>query len=572
MPVVVQGFSREARNPVSFDFKVRSTQRNYDDFDPAGWFAHTDPIGTLKVAIGQYAGITTSVVGEGTKEGTIRITFDPKRLDVGFYPITFYAKEDDCNECLKITHVFVVQVYDPCPPRNAICEQSIESAHQAFDRYRNLHRRILAPLWTKSNGCQQRVDQRGGACNQLGRHANGHYPDSGHRAQAETNYDRCLDRLEQLVNSTRGACPEKLLCATESECQLFSNPFSVRELADGRSFFDERVNDIKRQNCCSEHFNPKGGTGPAPAQITDNIDFSIRERVGVDTTSRYIEHAELFNYKENSGAPSLRSKIVIVKAADGRILRNGNAFDSMSFNFLVKDPLRRTLSIVSSWWPNRSSLPHPYLSSPAWRENQMERYASIVLDPSLLPLGTTTLSFSVTLPNPTESSLNILVQHTIDIEVQAQFTDGGGMGPSDAKPIYGLGGKCLTHYGWEPSTGVPLLLWDCVQQVNQNWKLTSQGTLLGNGGKCVDVKNGATTSGTEVILNPCTGGNSQKWRLQNGLFVHSSGKCLNVKGALTQNGTAIILWDCGNYDNEKWSFERPPLVFNPVIMRPIHHN
>ncbi|MBI2519556.1 MAG: RICIN domain-containing protein [Bdellovibrio sp.] len=559
-----QRLSKEAREPLRLNFEVKSTQRSYDDFDPSGWFAHTDPIGTLEVAVGQYDGITTRVVGKGTKEGYISVTLDPKKLDVGFYPITFYAKEDSCNECLKIVHVAVVQVYQPCPPRANVCDVAIEGAQSAWDQYKEVYRILFGPMITRSVNCQLRVDQFGGACNQLSRHANGNYPNSDRRDEAQRRADQCLDRFDQIITDTRGHCPEILLCASQQDCALKREPFSNRQLTEAYGLFSQKVAEIKRLNCCSEAYNPRGGSGPNPALVTTNVSYTITERSGVDTYSRTVEQASLFNYTENNGVPTLRSKITIVKG-NGRMLINGKPFDSLNFNFMVKDPLRRSLRLGAAWLQNNPALSRPYFSNPQWINNRMESFAQMLANPSVLPLGITTLNFSVVLPNPTDNSLNVSVQHLIDVEVKAEFTDGGNSGPSDVRPLYGLGGKCLTHYGWNPAPGTPLLLWDCVSQVNQFWKLTNDGKLIGNGGQCVEVKGNATASGSEIVINPCNNSANQKWRLDKGLMVHSSGKCLNVKGAQTQNGTPIILWDCGNYANEKWSWMKPMIVLPGVI-------
>ncbi|OFZ15831.1 MAG: hypothetical protein A2X86_11435 [Bdellovibrionales bacterium GWA2_49_15] len=551
--------SKEARQPLRLSFNVQSTQRNYDDFDPSGWFAHTDPIGTLEVAVGNYDGITTNVIGKGTKEGYISVTLDPQKLEPGFYPITFYAKEDSCNECLKIVHVAVVQVYQPCPPRANACDVAIEGAQSAWAQYKEAYRLLFAPMTAHSSNCQSRVDHVGGACGQLNRHAHGNYPNSDHRTEAETRMNECLDRLDQLMTDTRGHCPEILLCASQAECALRRDPFSNRQLAELHGLFTQKVTEIKRMNCCSEVFNPRGGSGPTPALVTTNVGYSITERINVDTTSRTVEQATLFNYTENNGAPTLRSKIAIVKG-NGRMLINGKPFDNLAFNFLVKDPLRRSLNLSASWLQNNPGLSRAYISRPQWINNKMETYAQMLANPSILPLGITTLNFSVLLPHPTDNALNVSVQHLIDIEVRPEFTDGGSNGPSEARPLYGLGGKCLTHYGANPAPGTPLLLWDCVGYTNQLWKLTGDGKLIGNGGLCVEVKGNATASGSEIVINPCNNSANQKWRMDNSLMVHSSGKCLNVKEALTQNGTPIILWDCGNYSNEKWSWVKLNII------------
>ena len=65
----------------------------------------------------------------------------------------------------------------------------------------------------------------------------------------------------------------------------------------------------------------------------------------------------------------------------------------------------------------------------------------------------------------------------------------------------------------------------------------------------------ATAAGTRVDIWDCNGGANQQWTLSsNGTVVgRESGLCLDVTGAGTANGTAVELWGCTGGSNQQWT-------------------
>jgi hypothetical protein len=55
-------------------------------------------------------------------------------------------------------------------------------------------------------------------------------------------------------------------------------------------------------------------------------------------------------------------------------------------------------------------------------------------------------------------------------------------------------------------------IWSCNDGTNQQWDLTSTGTIVGVGsGLCLDVTGGATANLSPVEIWGCNGGSNQQW-------------------------------------------------------------
>ncbi|WP_326834794.1 ricin-type beta-trefoil lectin domain protein [Amycolatopsis rhabdoformis] len=121
-------------------------------------------------------------------------------------------------------------------------------------------------------------------------------------------------------------------------------------------------------------------------------------------------------------------------------------------------------------------------------------------------------------------------------------------------PISGLGGKCLDVTGGSTVNGNQPQLWDCTSGPNQQWTLSSDGTVRALG-KCLDVTGNGTADGTAVQLWDCFGAPNQKWSAgANGSLVNAgSSKCLDVKDGGTANGTKLQIWTCSGGPNQRWS-------------------
>ena len=76
-------------------------------------------------------------------------------------------------------------------------------------------------------------------------------------------------------------------------------------------------------------------------------------------------------------------------------------------------------------------------------------------------------------------------------------------------------------------------------------------------GKCLDVNGGAsaTGDGVKIVQWTCNGGTNQQWRVNtDGTIVGvESGLCLDVIGQGTANGVLIDIWTCNGGANQRWS-------------------
>ncbi len=120
-------------------------------------------------------------------------------------------------------------------------------------------------------------------------------------------------------------------------------------------------------------------------------------------------------------------------------------------------------------------------------------------------------------------------------------------------PITGFVNKCLDVRGGSSNNGTPIQMWDCLGNVNQSWRIASDGTVRAVG-KCLDVKDGATGNGTPLQIWDCNGTGAQKWvvRADGAIVNPQSGRALDVRGYDTANGALVQIWDFNNTANQLW--------------------
>ena len=141
----------------------------------------------------------------------------------------------------------------------------------------------------------------------------------------------------------------------------------------------------------------------------------------------------------------------------------------------------------------------------------------------------------------------------------ASLTSTIGAGPAfaaDPALVSAASGRCLDVTGNVSTAGTAVDIWDCNNQSNQGWVLTSAGELRTFGSTmCLDVDHSGTTAGTAVLIWTCNGQTNQKWSWgTNGSLVgQQSGLCLDVNGGATANGTKAIIWTCNGQSNQRWT-------------------
>lgn len=126
-------------------------------------------------------------------------------------------------------------------------------------------------------------------------------------------------------------------------------------------------------------------------------------------------------------------------------------------------------------------------------------------------------------------------------------------------PIRWADGRCVTSTG--TANGSEVILASCTGGANQNWQLSSGGTIR-QAGLCLDVRGGINESAV-VQLFRCTGGSNQKWTISGHLADSLDGHCMAPPetrwGPVTATGTAVVMSACNSamawyWDPQSWTF------------------
>jgi glucose/arabinose dehydrogenase len=129
------------------------------------------------------------------------------------------------------------------------------------------------------------------------------------------------------------------------------------------------------------------------------------------------------------------------------------------------------------------------------------------------------------------------------------FTFGTPPATGGARPITGIGGKCVDVSGSATADGTKIQLWTCTGGTNQQW--TRDGNTLRVLGKCMTAT--GTTDGSLVQLSTCNGSVGQNWSTQADSTVRNGTKCLDANGASSADGTQLIIWTCTGGANQRWT-------------------
>jgi hypothetical protein len=115
-----------------------------------------------------------------------------------------------------------------------------------------------------------------------------------------------------------------------------------------------------------------------------------------------------------------------------------------------------------------------------------------------------------------------------------------------------------------------IILWDCLREDDQFWKVDNGGAGSGPGpwhqivnyegsGFCLGVLGASAAQGAQVVVNECDGSDNQKWRLEpssacGGYIVVNwqTRFLLSVEGRNTSNGTPVIMWPHGSTSDQTW--------------------
>jgi hypothetical protein len=232
---------------VTLTFQVWSDDDTFGDLKVAAPIVRYDLApaipGTLKRSAG---GVIPAVSvgpitgGRGQRSGLVSVTFSPKNMPLGRYPIAFSAQEANCSICLGIVHVIYVSVYKTCRlTPNSGCD-------------------ILSRQWASLQS--ELLSQKASL-----------YPlfaDFRRREQARIRYCGTpnINRTPPVgcdgINDDRineGSCPDLAVGLSSSACEQARQIFDrIGEIEDQMELVAARIFE---QKCCHEVVNPGGGTG-----------------------------------------------------------------------------------------------------------------------------------------------------------------------------------------------------------------------------------------------------------------------------------------------------------------------
>lgn len=117
------------------------------------------------------------------------------------------------------------------------------------------------------------------------------------------------------------------------------------------------------------------------------------------------------------------------------------------------------------------------------------------------------------------------------------------------RPIKNRNGDCLTGGG---VSGTQVYFAGCGTKPNQNWQLSSNGSIRQNG-LCLDIRGGSGYPGAAVQLYNCHGGSNQSWSIKGQLALAATGECLMTP--TTANQTQVELANCAYAPNATWQFK-----------------
>ena len=112
--------------------------------------------------------------------------------------------------------------------------------------------------------------------------------------------------------------------------------------------------------------------------------------------------------------------------------------------------------------------------------------------------------------------------------------------------------KCIDDLKDSSANDTPVVIGDCNGSPEQNWTITTGGTIQTHG-KCMDIYRDRKTNKAPVELWTCTGGANQQWQPRNGALVNPvSGKCLDDPRFSTTDGTQLEIYTCNGGANQRW--------------------
>ncbi|GAB2843497.1 non-reducing end alpha-L-arabinofuranosidase family hydrolase [Lentzea nigeriaca] len=137
--------------------------------------------------------------------------------------------------------------------------------------------------------------------------------------------------------------------------------------------------------------------------------------------------------------------------------------------------------------------------------------------------------------------------------------------PNGVNQIVGAqSGRCVDVPNASRTNGTRVQLYDCNNQVNQQWTYTAGKQLTVYGTMCLDAAGSGNAAAIQIYT--CNGQTNQQWNVNaNGTITGvQSGRCLDVWS--TANGAQVQLYDCSGQVNQK--FGLAPASGQPSPVQP----
>jgi hypothetical protein len=129
---------------------------------------------------------------------------------------------------------------------------------------------------------------------------------------------------------------------------------------------------------------------------------------------------------------------------------------------------------------------------------------------------------------------------------------GLGVRPFRALTLQDMNNRCADVVGGGTANGTEVQLWDCAGVLNQQWRQTLRGELIGRGNNCLTVPS-PPTAGTNVVMSRCNGGPNQRWTLHDFAVVGAGGLCLQSRDpGNPSNGIRLEVAVCTGLEAQDW--------------------
>jgi hypothetical protein len=177
----------------------------------------------------------------------------------------------------------------------------------------------------------------------------------------------------------------------------------------------------------------------------------------------------------------------------------------------------------------------------------------------LLALGAALLALGVSCSDPAAPRMATTLVASPGRDLGSSDASAGSASPIRSRLD---AARCLDVVGASQDPGVPVILWSCHGESNQQFVLPALGTageVRVYGTMCLDVLGGGEGDDDLVGISTCTGAVSQRWTVTDRGEIRGLGdRCVDVAGADPTPGARVLLWSCHGGANQVWDIVAAP--------------